>query len=307
MRPYLITDKSTFQYFSKPELNILAKHYLLVVTPELIMEILGDLEKPERDKALSEKEVMELSKKLLDCDPVFTLRYEDLCVLSLLGRELPRIGESGTIGIPFKTSKGETILFFDEPKQRKILLDWANGNFSEKDKIGAYLWKDRTTSIPLEIYKEIFKDSLSEIRKVKNLDNIASSADYYILKQDPALQFSFLSLFMNGLRLPQDLKDDISKRWMNENLPMLMHFAPYAGNVFRTKLIFILGLTAGFLSTKSNTLIDLLYLFYLPYCMIFSSGDKTHVKLCPLFLTDEQKFIPRETLRAELSRLAKEN
>jgi hypothetical protein len=45
------------------------------------------------------------------------------------------------------------------------------------------------------------------------------------------------------------------------------------------------------------------YLYYLPFCMIFTSGDKLHQKITPLFLRDDQMFLWAPELKEDLRRL----
>ncbi|MGO9455379.1 MAG: hypothetical protein ACLQDV_30675 [Candidatus Binataceae bacterium] len=45
------------------------------------------------------------------------------------------------------------------------------------------------------------------------------------------------------------------------------------------------------------------YLFYLPFGMAFVSDDGLHTRTVPLFLTDEQAFIPGDELKADLAKL----
>src|SRR6266851_8144948 len=45
------------------------------------------------------------------------------------------------------------------------------------------------------------------------------------------------------------------------------------------------------------------YLFYLPFCMACVSDDGLHMRTVPLFLTDEQAFIPGDELKADLAKL----
>lgn len=48
---------------------------------------------------------------------------------------------------------------------------------------------------------------------------------------------------------------------------------------------------------------DIAYLYYLPFCMVFTSTDKLHAKTVPLFLRSDQVFLPGMELKADLQRL----
>ena len=48
---------------------------------------------------------------------------------------------------------------------------------------------------------------------------------------------------------------------------------------------------------KSDDQIDLDYLFYLPFCKVFSSNDKFHKTLAPQLITNNQLFVPGSDLK----------
>lgn len=52
---------------------------------------------------------------------------------------------------------------------------------------------------------------------------------------------------------------------------------------------------------KQSNRIDLDYIYYLPFCMVFCSGDKLHEKLAPVFLDSDQTFVTRDELKADLA------
>jgi hypothetical protein len=72
----------------------------------------------------------------------------------------------------------------------------------------------------------------------------------------------------------------------------LNEIAPYASYIIKVNIFFDICIKRGFISDvrKSNK-IDISYLYYLPFCMIFISSDKLHRNCAPLFLTNKQEFI----------------
>ena len=53
---------------------------------------------------------------------------------------------------------------------------------------------------------------------------------------------------------------------------------------------------------KSNKA-DIAYLYYLPFCMVFTSRDDLQVRSAPLFLRTDQSFVHGDDLKADLKRL----
>ena len=58
------------------------------------------------------------------------------------------------------------------------------------------------------------------------------------------------------------------------------------------------------LSTRASNVIDLQYLYYLPFCRVFTSGDKFHKDVAPLFMQPNQVFVDPVKLRADLKMIA---
>jgi hypothetical protein len=54
---------------------------------------------------------------------------------------------------------------------------------------------------------------------------------------------------------------------------------------------------------RASNKADIAYLYYLPFCMVFTSSDSLHAKTVPLFLRDRQQFLGGLDLRDDLRRL----
>jgi hypothetical protein len=54
---------------------------------------------------------------------------------------------------------------------------------------------------------------------------------------------------------------------------------------------------------KPSHKIDLAYLYYLPFCSVFTSKDNFHAEIVPLFLTSEQTFVNGIELKEDLAKL----
>jgi len=55
-------------------------------------------------------------------------------------------------------------------------------------------------------------------------------------------------------------------------------------------------------NVKSSHQIDLAYLYYLPFCSVFTSKDNFHVQIVPLFLGPEQTFVNGSDLKEDLAK-----
>src|SRR5690348_18511370 len=131
MGPLIILDKSALQGFSRNEMSKLMAHYMLVVVPILMIEIIADLKKEAVEGRMPEDDVIWLSRKLLGIDSKLSVSYKVACVESMMGNDPPPgfIMMSG--GKEFTTSDGKTGVFYDEPPEYKALRNWSQGQFEE--------------------------------------------------------------------------------------------------------------------------------------------------------------------------------
>jgi hypothetical protein len=56
-------------------------------------------------------------------------------------------------------------------------------------------------------------------------------------------------------------------------------------------------------NVKQSHQIDLAYLYYLPFCSVFTSKDRFHVQIVPLFMNKRQTFVNGEEMKQDLARL----
>jgi hypothetical protein len=81
-------------------------------------------------------------------------------------------------------------------------------------------------------------------------------------------------------------------------------FAPYAAYVVKVDLLFYMGILYDLISKdRPSNKIDIAYLYYLPFCMVFSSNDKLHARTAPLLMEMGQKYIEGSELKRGLKEL----
>jgi hypothetical protein len=111
-------------------------------------------------------------------------------------------------------------------------------------------------------------------------------------------------LALDVLGVPDQSPREVLARWEAAGRPTLDTFAPYTTHVFKVDLIYYLGVDRGFISgDRPSNKADMAYLYYLPFCMLFTSGDKLHQRTAPLFLRPDQSFAPAAAFKAALKEL----
>ncbi len=113
-------------------------------------------------------------------------------------------------------------------------------------------------------------------------------------------QFRLLLALVENYEIDAGTSLQILERWFSLKKPLLKDFAPYAFHCLKVDMLFLFGLSSGLIGTRSTNRVDLEYLYYLPFCNIFTSNDKFHIDLVPLLLTPYQKFIIGTKLKNDL-------
>ena len=138
----------------------------------------------------------------------------------------------------------------------------------------------------------------------KTLEDAKEIANSVVMGRDRL--FERFKLAIHILAIPPRLIRPILKRWSMAGYPPFVTFAPYAAFVLSVEIFFLVALTANLISSQRHSnRIDIAYLFYLPFCMIFTSSDRLHERCAPLFLRSDQDFIRGQDLKRDLHRLDK--
>ena len=88
----------------------------------------------------------------------------------------------------------------------------------------------------------------------------------------------------------------VSRRWPSSRR--------YTTHVFEVDAVFYLGIDRGFISgVRPSNKADMAYLYYLPFSMVFTSGDRLHAWTVPLFLRSDQAYLPASDLKVALQEL----
>lgn len=305
MGPTILLDKSSLQALSKKELILLHKLYYVNTPPVLLLEILADLKKTKDLKLLNERTVVEIANKLIQKDNTINAHYLDLVISSLLGEDFvdsrrPCIGGAKKV----IEKSGKVGFHIEETREQVALRNWQKGVFTADDKALAEQWKAYSKEINLlelkNNYLEI-KKIFPECKDIKTLLDISA----YLLN-NPSLQSQLLFLTVDELRIEQKLVSSILSRWESGQFKLLKDFAPYYYFVNQIDTAFRLGLVYDLITIRSTNRIDCEYIYYLPFCNIFSSRDNFHKSFATIFMDKNQMFIDGDDLKADLQSIVEQ-
>jgi hypothetical protein len=285
------------------------KYYQHRISPILLRELKSDLVKEKRgvDDAEMKKKVSQLAAKTqtsqssvlpdalkMACNE---LLYENFIPMN--GHQAPH-DRAIQLNVP-GMGRG---LFFDEHPMMSTLRNWADGIFTDEDLREAKAIRDEDSSVDLvTLYQEVEKEAI--VLKFQSLEEVVAWAD--------KVRFFRATPRREVLRVARYCFQDhtghigaVMRRWRRKGRPELRYFAPYAMYFHRVEVVFHYCLLCGFVkrSKKGKAHLDMQYLYYLPFCQIFSSDDKELVQLVSFFLRSDQIFVSKADLQQDLKRLS---
>lgn len=302
MGPTLILDKSAFESLTRREHLMVFAYFEQNLTPILALEILGDLTKETTSRTSPEKFVAALSAKFGGSGPVTNVDYRTLCLHSLQGAIVPMDGsiipEAARSVVAEDGSAGMVI---ELGHFNQALLRWSRGEFLAVERDIAEYWRTTTREFSLGAFMEAITTNHIIIPRAKQPAEIPGIVDQ--LLGTTALQGIWLNWLLSELRLPDRNERAIRLRYKGFTSRFLVYFAPYAAFCLRVMLSLAVAVHHRLTKWEPTKLLDIQYLFYLPFCMVFSSHDRVHRLLTPGLLRRDQFFVQGTVLKADLRRL----
>jgi len=297
--PIVLFDKSALQILTVDEAVWFDIFYFPSVTPLFFVETLADLEKDIKSGSSPEQYVGALAEKT-PLGGGINVHHHTLSVNELLGnkfvmRHVPIVAH----GSPVATPSGGRAVVYDPSPEAQALGRWEEGQFLEVERRFAKSWRDALTRIDLDA---IFKQGRDIIRRIgRPKDLLTAKAVATELLRNPSSRYVLDAL----LELkPDSMARAILDRWKRHGSPPIKVFAPFTAHILSVDLFFCLSLGADLIGRqRPSNKTDIAYLYYLPFCMIFTSRDKLHEKTVPLFLDEEQAFVRGDDLKADLAKL----
>jgi len=297
--PILLFDKSALQSLSVDESVWLDTFYFPSITPLFFIETLADLEKEVQKGRTPEEVVGNLAEKT-PLGGAINVHHHTLSVHELFGnkvemRHFPVVAG----GKPVTTPDGRRGVVFDTPPETAALSRWEEGNFLEVEREFAKSWRDALSGIDLDILFRQGRDIIKYIGRPKDLFEARDAAAEFLRRPGSR----YVSESLQALK-PAGLGHKAFERWKEYGSPPIKAYAPYTAHLLLVDLFFCIALGADLIGRERPTnKIDIAYLYYLPFCMVFTSRDKLHERTAPVFLDEDQLFIHGDELKADLAKL----
>jgi hypothetical protein len=301
--PVLIFDKSSLESLSLDEAVLLDNFYRSNITPLFFVECLADLEKAIKSKSTPEQLVGSLADRTPEVQSSANVHHVRILRGELNGefdlneskyyRPLIGGGKAVTLG----DLRG---FVYQRGDEEEALVRWRRREFLELEHNFARKWRNALSQVDLDLMVKHVMAELGHWRKPTTLQDAKEMADAIIDYMDPEWLIAF---GLQLLGIPEEA-DAVRENWKIKRRPPLRDHLPYFIFMLTINIFFYLVLTTQLLrDVKSSHQVDLAYLYYLPFCTVFTSKDRFHAQTVPLFLTPFQTFVNGLELKEELKKL----
>lgn len=305
----LLLDKSALQSVSTSSIDVLTRHYLMVLPPILLLEVVGDL--------LTKKGKIQTENSELNTNLVRILAQKVKTHSAVKNVDYRTIAEGELNGFNADTNfrpcvactktkmmvDGSTAVLIDNEIEMGPINNWQDEIFSEEDKRYAKDFRKRSREKDLNEYKD-------QVKKLGPLPFTGNSIQEIYRQVDVTVrnaidQWTFLSWYCRRLQISDFDRNEIFKRF-RRSTGKFNEFAPYTYYCFLVESVFIWALANDLISSSKSAKshIDIEYAYYFPFVRVFSSNDKFHAELWKVFGDSaQQTFISGTELGKDLSEL----
>src|SRR6266851_3478426 len=300
--PSLIFDKSSLESLNLDEAVLMDNFYMSTITPLFFVECLADLEKKISSNSTPEQLVGSLADRTPDSQA-----YPNVHHMEILKGELSRQFDMKTTYGRVAMAGGERVQLGDQKgvvyrrsPEREALERWTERHFLEVERNIAKNWRRALTRINFDAMVRAVMSQLAHYRKPKSVEDAKQIADTVIDYLDPEWLIRFGLDLLGVPEVTNYVIDD----WIKRRRPPLREYIPYFIFLLTINLFFCLVLPTQLLkNVKPSHQVDLAYLYYLPFCSVFTSKDNFHAQIVPLFLNENQTFVNGTEFKDELKRL----
>jgi hypothetical protein len=300
--PSLIFDKSSLESLNLDKAVLMNNFYMSTITPLFFVECLADLEKTIRSKSTPEQLVGSLADRTPEAQSSPNVHHT-----TILKAELTRQFDLSTVygrvvlagGAPAQLGDKKGFVFRRSP-EAEALERWTKREFLEVERNIAKEWRRSLTKVDFDAMVKTVMGELRRWRKPKTLGDAKHIADTIIDAMDPEWLLRF---GLDLLGVPE-ATDWVIQDWIARRRPPLRQHMPYFIFMVTINIFFCLVLPTQLLrNVKPSHHVDLAYLYYLPFCAVFTSKDSFQAQIVPLFLGPMQDFVNGIEFKEDLKKL----
>ncbi len=302
MGPMALFDKSFIEMLNIDEATIFDVLFCTNICPIFYTEVLADLSLDTDANRPNEKVVADLARKTPILHAYPNIFHSSICLFELMGqsidmRHVPLVGG----GRPVR-HHGEVGIIFEERPEAKAFGRWQRQQFFELERELASKWRALLSGADHRSIASLVTRTLQIETTPKTLPEALTIARH-ALERD-GQRFLTLKTAYALLGLPPKEFRDISGLWKSSGRPPLSKYAPYTYHCLLIDVFFYVAAEKRLISPdRASNKIDMAYLYYLPFTMMFISNDKLHRRIASLFMDKQQKFVGGQELKDDLKLL----
>ncbi len=304
MGPIALFDKSFLQSLSLDESTWFDHFFYPNICPLFYVETLADLSKSSNSSGRSgEDEVRIIADKTPTLSGGPCVHHRELCFANLMGHRIPMNGQIPIAGgRRVKAADGRRGIVFDATPEAQAFSRWQKAEFREIEFMFAAGWRHMLTGLNLPAVAERMRKLGINPKDCTSIEMAHAIASALVRKRDSP--FDQMALLFAFVEIPPEQQRSILERWAIDKYRPLAEYAPYAAHVLVVELFFQIALGANLISAdRPSNRVDIAYLCYLPFSMIFVSSDKLHRRCANVFLRKDQQFVWGPDLKSELKRV----
>ena len=303
MGPIALFDKSFLQSLTVDEAVWFAHFFMPIVCPVFYVETLADLDKVVREGRTPEKEVGIIAEKFPDASAVPCAYHLNLAFSELSGGSIDMDGRIPRAGGTAVTLDGKWGWVFDRSPEEVAFSRWSEGKFLDVERGIAARWRSTLNSVDLQAIAGAVQAGGVNAQTCKSLVQARQMARTALAStKDP---YQTLGSMLTILNIAPDFHSRIIERWAVQcgKAPLPKCF-PYCSHILEIELFFHFALAAGHIGTaRPSNRVDMTYLNYLPFCMMFVSSDRLHERCAPLFMRENQRYVWGPDLKEDLKQI----
>jgi hypothetical protein len=302
MGPIALFDKSFLQSLSLDEAVWFDHFFIANIAPLFFVETLADLEKAVKQGRSPEDAVGVIAEKTPVMRGAPSASHLFMGISELLGNRVPMTGQIPVAGGHFVKSGPKRGVVFKGLPEAEAFARWQQGEFLTVERKFARAWREALASIDLTAIAEGLRKVGINATTCRSLIEAHAIAVQVVSDRDKP--FDRIKMAITAVAAPPHLHYAIIERWITAGKPALIEYAPFVAHILTVELFFQIALASHLIGTeRPSNLADIAYLFYLPLCMLFISGDLLHQRCAPLFLRPDQQFVWAPDMKAELRRI----
>jgi hypothetical protein len=303
MGAIVVFDKSFLQMLNLDEAMIFDALYSAVICPIFYTKVLADLAKAPAGERTVEHLVADLAKKTPTMHSTPNVLHSSICMTELNGRPIDmRCVPVRSGGKRVRLADGKIGILYDQAPEAKAFARWQREQFREVEREFASQWRQQLAASDHGATAKLVRRILEIHSNPRDLNEALAIAKEVVHGEGQRFQTLKTAFALFGL--PQSKFPGVQRRWTAIGRPRLTDFAPYTAHCLLVDVFFHVAIDKRLIAPdRPSNRVDIAYLYYLPFAMMFVSNDKLHRRTVPLFLNDRQRFVVGEDLKRDLAAL----